>query len=66
MTMLKNHIPLQFSNKERFCFFLPTNLNSEQMHCRSGTHNSIEIASKNYKDFKELGLTVIENVIDEN
>ena len=33
------------------------------MHCRVGTHNSIEIATNDYKKYEDLGLVVIENLI---
>ena len=33
------------------------------MHCRVGTHNSIEVATKDYKQYQNLGLIVLEDLI---
>lgn len=35
------------------------------MHCKIGTHNSIEIAIEDYDKYKEKGLIVIKDLITE-
>lgn len=56
---------MNFDGKSRNVFFLSTDVEKEEMNCGYGKVNSLEKATKNYKQYEKLGLIMVENVLTE-